>query len=324
MAILVSKVMAKTLGGEAKTRLERSCGTSPGDWIGHAPFELGIERIEAFFAGHAYDPHRHDTYALGLTISGVQSFDYRGARADSCAGNAIVLHPDEVHDGRAGAEAGFLYRMLYVEPRLISEALDGRAKCLPFLRQAISSDSNLLNALHGALADLSRPFEPLERDKVLTAIADALFDLDTSSRPPASIATSAPAIDRARAFLDENFARTVASEELETLTGLDRYTLARHFRLRLGTSPYRYLTMRRLDRVKSAIAAGHSLIEAAFMSGFADQSHMTRQFKRAFGLTPGHWQAIRAITVMDGEPPSAWKRADAVQASLQRAGLADS
>ena len=62
---------------------------------------------------------------------------------------------------------------------------------------------------------------------------------------------------------------------------------------RLGTSPYRYLTMRRLDRVKSAIIAGRSLAEAAFMGGFADQSHMTRRFKRAFGMTPGHWQAIR-------------------------------
>ena len=86
--------------------------------------------------------------------------------------------------------------------------------------------------------------------------------------------------------------RTVASEELEAVTGLDRYALARHFRIRLGTSPYRYLTMRRLDRAKSAIVAGHSLVEAAIMSGFADQSHMTRQFKRAFGLTPGHWHGM--------------------------------
>jgi AraC-like DNA-binding protein len=285
--------MAKSVREVSKTRLERSCAGTPGDWIGQAPSEPGIERIEAFFAGHAYDPHRHDTYALGFTISGVQSFDYRGCRADSRSGNAIVLHPDEVHDGRAGAEHGFRYRMLYIEPRLIAEALAGKASALPFLRSAVSSDPRLLNALFAALADLSRPFEPLERDKIVARIADALLALDTSQRPPSSFAISAVAVDRARAFLDENFMRMVASEELEGVTGLDRYTLARHFRWRLGTSPYRYLTMRRLDRVKSAIIAGHSLAEAAFMCGFADQSHMTRQFKRAFGMTPGHWQALR-------------------------------
>lgn len=226
-------------------------------------------------------------------MSGVQSFTYRGAQADSLAGNAMVLHPDEVHDGRAGAETGFRYRMLYIEPRLISEALRGRSHALPFLKSAVSSDPALLAALDMALADLTRPLEPLEQDRVVTAIADALFALDGSLPARRMSATSAGAVDRARQFLDTHFARVVASEELEAETGLDRYALARHFRTRLGTSPYRYLTMRRLDRAKAAILSGVTLAEAAFVSGFSDQSHMTRQFKQAFGLTPGHWQALR-------------------------------
>ncbi len=293
MAILVTNVMAKTVRVAGKARLERSCGPHGGDWIGHAPTSAGIERIEAFFSGHAYDPHRHDTYALGVTISGVQSFTYRGAQADSLAGNAIVLHPDEVHDGRAGAEAGFRYRMIYIEPRLISAALRGRTNSLPFLKQAVSSDARLLAALGEALADLDHALEPLEEDRIVSAIADALFVLDTSLPERRISATSARAVDVARQFLDTHFARVVASDELEAVTGLDRYALARHFRNRLGTSPYRYLTMRRLDRAKAAILGGQSLAEASFMSGFADQSHMTRQFKQAFGLTPGHWQTLR-------------------------------
>lgn len=288
MAILVSNVMPRTLGEKPDNGLERSC-----DWIGHAPGSEGFERIEAYFSGHAYDPHRHDTYALGYTISGVQSFTYRGARADSLAGDAMVLHPDEVHDGRAGAETGFRYRMLYIEPRLISAALRGRTYSLPFLKSAVSSDPELLAALHMALADLTRPLEPLEEDRTVTAIADALFALDSSLPARRMSTTSARAVDRARQFLDAHFARVVASEELEAETGLDRYALARHFRTRLGTSPYRYLTMRRLDRAKAAIRGGASLAAAAFISGFSDQSHMTRQFKQAFGLTPGHWQTLR-------------------------------
>jgi AraC-like DNA-binding protein len=288
MAILVSNVMPQTLGEPLKIRLERSC-----DWIGHAPACAGIERIEAFFSGHAYDPHRHDTYALGYTISGVQSFTYRGAQADSLAGNAMVLHPDEVHDGRAGAESGFHYRMLYIEPRLISGALRDRSYALPFLKFAVSSDPALLAALDMALADLTRPLEPLEQDRIVTAIADALFALDGSLPARRMSTASARAVDRARQFLDAHFARVVASEEIEAETGLDRYALARHFRTRLGTSPYRYLIMRRLDRAKAAILSGESLAEAAFVSGFSDQSHMTRQFKQAFGLTPGHWQTLR-------------------------------
>jgi AraC-like DNA-binding protein len=73
---------------------------------------------------------------------------------------------------------------------------------------------------------------------------------------------------------------------------LDRYALARQFRMRLGTSPYRYLSMRRLDRAKSLMRDNCSLAEAAVESGFVDQSHMTRQFKRAYGLSPGRWRAL--------------------------------
>ncbi len=82
------------------------------------------------------------------------------------------------------------------------------------------------------------------------------------------------------------------SAEMEAATGVTRYTLARHFRAALGTSPYRYLIMRRLDRVRSLIRAGAPLADAACACGFADQSHMTRHFKKAYGLPPGRWAAL--------------------------------
>lgn len=263
-----------------------------GDWIRHARPQPGLDRIDAFFAAHAYDPHRHDTYALGLTLSGVQSFDYRGARADSTAGHAIVLYPDETHDGRAGVAGGFRYRMLYLEPRLIRDALGRRARCLPFVRHAVLRDPRLVAALRLALDDLSRPLESLELDQAVLGVAEALLALDASAQGRKDTASCAVAVERARAFLDAHVTRVVASEELEAATGLDRYTLARQFRRRLGTSPYRYLTMRRLDQARAHMRAGESLAEAAIASGFADQSHMTRQFHRAYGLTPGRWRAI--------------------------------
>src|SRR5438093_1351122 len=127
-------------------RLERSCAADPRDWITTAPPQSGVERLEAFFAGHGYDPHRHDTYAIGLTLHGVQSFGYRGAIAHSRCGQAIILHPDEVHDGRAGTDAGFRYRMAYIEPRLVQDALAGRRRPLPCAREAVTDDARLISA----------------------------------------------------------------------------------------------------------------------------------------------------------------------------------
>jgi AraC-like DNA-binding protein len=253
-----------------------------------APSAHGIERIEAFFCGHGFDPHRHDTYAIGYTIEGVQAFRYRGVARTSLAGQVFVLHPDEVHDGCAGTEAGFRYRILYVAPRLIRDAL-GSAP-LPFVRAPVSNDRRLAAAVMPALADLEVPLEDLQREEIILAIADALAAADPSMPQPALSAPLLSAVDRARAFLDAEAA--VTSAALEQVTGLGRYALARHFRACLGTSPHRYLVMRRLDRARALIRRGSPLAEAAIASGFADQSHMTRQFKQAYGLSPGRWAVL--------------------------------
>ena len=103
--------------------LERSCQRPAASWIaGSGPLD-GVELFRAWLAGEAYGTHRHDTYAIGVTDGGVQVFDYRGATRASRPGHVVVLHPDERHDGRAGTPAGFGYRIVYVEPALLGEAL---------------------------------------------------------------------------------------------------------------------------------------------------------------------------------------------------------
>jgi AraC-like DNA-binding protein len=55
--------------------------------------------------------------------------------------------------------------------------------------------------------------------------------------------------------------------------------------------------MRRLEKVKSVLHKGLSLADAAAESGFSDQSHMNRHFKRAFGMAPGHWRRLSTANV---------------------------
>jgi AraC-like DNA-binding protein len=257
------------------------------DHIRFEPAAGGLQRLAARFGGHAYDLHRHETYAVGLTLWGAQSFHYRGGLRTSSAGQVMVIHPDEAHDGHAGVDEGFAYRMLYVDPGAVSAALAARAT--PFVPEVVSDDPALANLLREAFSDFPRPLEPLAADAIVARVAELLSRRGDSPVRPRNGATYRRAVERARDFLVAEAPRIVASEELERACGLDRFALARQFRTIYGTSPHRFQVGRRLARAQAMIAGGTPLSEVAAATGFADQSHLTRHFAARFGLTPGRW-----------------------------------
>lgn len=253
-------------------------------WIYQAPGVM--ERVEACFSGVAFEPHRHDTYAIGLTMAGVQTFDYRGTARHSLPGSAVVLHPDELHDGRAGSADGFRYRVFYVEPALIQNILGGRA--LPYVPDGISRDVRLCSAIERLVGDIMHPLEPFEHE-------DALFDLVVALNAVGGHGQGTlrsfdyAAAELARQYIVDGVDRPMSLDALEQIAGRDRWRLSRDFRALFGTSPYRYLVMRRLDRVRNLLLRGEALSDAAAACGFSDQSHMTRHFRKTYGMTPKQW-----------------------------------
>ncbi|HEV7320111.1 MAG TPA: AraC family transcriptional regulator [Ensifer sp.] len=275
------------LSEDAALDLERLCG-APGDGIRVAPAIEGIERIEARLHGKFFEPHRHDTYAIGVTLGGVQTFQYRGESRFSNPGSIIIIHPDEVHDGGAGTDIGLRYRMMYLQPERLLAALDTAGGSLPFVAAPVVGDEALRQAIGEAVIDLDHGIDELALDDILARIAEGLCR-HAGAGEIRSGKTDKIAVLRATDFLRANLDSPVGSPELEAISGLDRFTLARQFRKVLGTSPHRYLLMRRLERARQMIAKGESLAGAALETGFADQAHFTRHFKRAYGLTPGRW-----------------------------------
>jgi AraC-like DNA-binding protein len=251
----------------------------------------GIERLEAHFVGQVFSPHRHDTYAIGITLSGVQTFHYRGERRHCLAGQCHVLHPDEVHDGGAATAGGFSYRIIYIDPSLVQQALGGRV--LPFVPNPIVETGIFPDALTHALRRLGEPIDDVTQIEIVTGVADMLEGASGAGIKKRNSLRLA-SLSRVRELIFADPIPLLSIELLEEVSGLDRWTLARQFRAAFGTSPSRFRTMRQLDQARRMIRCGLPLAEAALEAGFADQSHMSRMFKRAYGLTPAKWGAALA------------------------------
>lgn len=286
--------MDGTLLHASKAGLEGLCqGVGQGRAAGAAVIKIGrgadgIERVEADFAARAFSPHRHDTYAIGITVRGVQTFRYRGEQRYCCPGQGHILHPDEIHDGNAATEAGFGYRILYIAPALIQQALGGRP--LPFVPEPIVRQPDRLEDLAACLRNLDEPIDELERVEMAADLAGLIEALSSPVSKQAG-SLSLPAMARVRDLIMADPAARFSVEACERVADLDRWTIARQFRAAFGTSPSRFRTMRQLDQARLLINQGLSLAEAALDAGFADQSHMSRLFKRAYGLTPARWAA---------------------------------
>ena len=246
--------------------------------------------MEAHLKGASFSPHRHDTYALGVTLFGTQVFRYRGVTWRAFPGQFHLLHPDEVHDGTAGSPDGFGYRIVYVDPSRVQRILAGGS--LPFVREPVFDGRPEWQDVFGRLWEAG---DQADEPFITSVLADLTELLSRAGSTSGTARARAPeklhsrALDLARDAIIADLRRRVTAAELEALTGLDRWTLARQFRRAFGTSPSRFRTLRRLEVARRRIESGEKLSDVAFATGFSDQAHLTRHFKRTYGLTPGRW-----------------------------------
>jgi AraC-like DNA-binding protein len=245
--------------------------------------------MRALFFGRAFSIHRHDTYGIGVTKLGVQTFTYRGETRQSISGHAFVLHPDEPHDGRAGDERGFGYGIAYIEPSLILAASHGR--CLPFVRTPVVDDPRLVQTVGAILSAGDDLSDEVASTCAIVALTAALWRVAGSKSTP-EIRLRLASLHAVRDALLASHAECPSMAELERIANLSRWELARQFRRAFGVSPYRFHLLRRLDRARRRIASGARLAEAALACGFADQSHFTRHFRGAYGMSPGQWRYL--------------------------------
>jgi AraC-like DNA-binding protein len=268
------------------------------------PGLAGVELFEAEYVRHTFPRHAHDAVAVGVVDEGAGEFWCRGANHPAPRDTLILIGAEEPHTGgvpRGGARtpntAPLVYRMLYLDAAWIDDVLGAASARRATFDDPAPRDPATAEALRLAHRVAAGAASTLERESALAgALGRVLATYGRTTIPgerPRAVAEP-HAVATVRAYLDAHLREQVSLRTLARMVGLHPAYLNRAFRAGTGLPPHAYQTHRRVEHARALLAAGEPVSSTAWLTGFADQSHLTRHFRRAVGVTPGAYRAAVA------------------------------
>jgi AraC family transcriptional regulator len=187
------------------------------------------------------------------------------------------------------------FALVAIDPLRFAALTGGPDRLPPPLRRDYNLRAPALEHVVRALvveADRGGPTGLAMVDALVAAVSHAMVQLAGAAPPAADAPARGGLAPRARRrvleLIDARLGGPLSVEDLAREAGLSPAHFARAFRETLGQSPHQFVLARRLERARLLLDAPNARpSEVAAAVGFADQAHLTRLFRRQFGLTPG-------------------------------------
>ncbi len=254
----------------------------------------GVDLLHASYRTQNFSRHSHDCYALGAIEEGALGFRYLNRDHVACKGDVNLVVPGECHDGHAACASGWTYRMLYLSTDLVADAASELNLDLPDFQDGVLRDRALaeeIRSVHICLAHAETCL--LEKESRLLRLLTRWIHRHAEHRGTlAPAGAEHAAIRRVKDYLRDRIDHNPSLADMARAACLSPFHLLRVFTKATGQSPHDYLTQLRVNRAKILLPSQLSLARIAAECGFADQSHLTRLFRRQCGLTPGKYRKI--------------------------------
>jgi len=248
--------------------------------------------MRARFHSQIFPRHSHEGYGVGVIEQGALGFYYRGENVVAPAGRINTVNPDEVHTGQAAAAQGWTYRMFYFSAEFLQQMtvdIAGRPTPLPFFTSGVIDDpelAGLIREVHILLGN--RQATRLAQETMLLSLFSRLIGRHTYA-PPAvgTVGCESASVRRVIDYLDAHWAEDLSVDTLAAVACLSPYHFIRVFARQTGLTPHAWLMQLRARKAQDLLRRGLTIADVAVRTGFADQSHLTKIFKRLLGYTPG-------------------------------------
>jgi AraC-like DNA-binding protein len=254
----------------------------------------GLELLRAHFVGFTFSPHAHEEFMIVVTEGGTGLPRFWRAEHRIHPGDLFVLNPGEVHGGGPAKESAWRYRSFYPPAALmrrVVQELTGNDRGVPHFAEDVVCDPAIATILRQTHAALEQPVSALEcESRLLEALASLVARHAVSTVPAHEVGLEHRSVKRAKEYLEALPDENVSLDTLAREADIGPFHLCRVFRRETGLSPHAYQIHVRMRLAKALLMQGVPIAQVATDAGFADQAHLTRHFKRMFGVTPGRYR----------------------------------
>ena len=248
-----------------------------------------VECLKAVDINHAFDRHIHNGFGLAVVDQG--QLAYRTETIDSLLrpGDVLVINPGQVHWGGTVNGDRYSYRILYPACETVARTIPGHeGQRLPYFANNQICDRVLAQRLQRLLTVLEQDPITLAQETYLTTVLADLV-VRHAERTIDPLTPENRIVQSIRDYIEAFYMQNPSLTDLADLAQMKPLRLLRTFRKEMGLPPHAYLLQVRIHHAKAQLAQGRPIAEVAIATGFADQSHFTRHFKRFVGVTPGQY-----------------------------------
>lgn len=255
------------------------------------PHLANLELLHASNLTHDYPPHIHEQQCIVLVHHGSETTTLRGSAYKALPGCIFALNPEELHSSLSIDAEYRAFKIQAEELRRIATEVLGFTSGPPYFADFLIHDRHIFNSLLYLYRKLEQNNSMLQQEsEFISTMANLLVRHGKKIPARQKIHRKEDRkVDMVREYLKAGYSENISLSQLTSLTNLDRFYLLRAFANQVGVPPHEFQTQIRIAHARELIRKGHSISDAALRTGFFDQSHLSRHFKRIVGMTPGEY-----------------------------------
>jgi AraC-like DNA-binding protein len=240
-----------------------------------------------------YARHSHDVFSIGAITAGTSTYLHEKNSQTVAQGTVVLMNPGAVHACNPIADQPWSYLMLYVDCRWLGELQGQLLDTQDSGFQPLTATSSTDAALYSSLVNLYQVLVDPSLDtlhKQCTALSFFTLMQQRLGSAPHALDKPLHRVEQAARFIDTHFSLPIRLDDICAAASLSASYLIRAFEQRYHMTPHAYLVNRRIQHARNQLREGRLIADVAHESGFADQAHLQREFKKHLAATPGQYR----------------------------------